>query len=92
MIKEEEYIKYLKAIISCIDHGDYYSVKEFSNLELKRVKESLKERENKRDDWLNEIYYDMFLFSFFNTKNSLFYLESFYLMLLINLIKKATIK
>lgn len=42
MIKEEEYIKYLKAIISCIDHGDYFSVKEFTNLELKRIEKLLK--------------------------------------------------
>ena len=28
MIKDEEYIAFLKSIISCISHGDYYSVKD----------------------------------------------------------------
>lgn len=38
MIRKEEYIKFLKLIISCINHGDYYSVKELSNLELEKMK------------------------------------------------------
>ena len=37
MIKDEEYINFLKSIISCISHGDYYSVKELSTLELERI-------------------------------------------------------
>ena len=37
MIKDEEYIAFLEAIIACISHGDYYSVKELSNLELERM-------------------------------------------------------
>jgi|GEM_PF-1405342 len=34
MINNKEYIDLLKSIITCINHGDYYSVKELSNLEL----------------------------------------------------------
>ena len=34
MIKNEEYINYLKKIISCVNNGDYYSIKELSILEL----------------------------------------------------------
>ena len=41
MIKDEEYIAFLKSIISCISHGDYYSVKELSNLELERVNKKI---------------------------------------------------
>lgn len=37
MIEKEEYVSFLKAIISCIDHGDYYSVKELSNFELEKM-------------------------------------------------------
>ena len=39
MIKNERYIKVLKAMISCVNHGDYYSIKELSNLELQKMKE-----------------------------------------------------
>ena len=28
MIKNEEYIKILKSMISCVNQGDYYSIKE----------------------------------------------------------------
>lgn len=45
MEKDEEYIRFLKAIISCISHGDYYSVKELSNLELERINQKLKNKE-----------------------------------------------
>lgn len=48
MIKDEEYIGFLKSIISCISHGDYYSVKELSNLELERMKKIQKEKEKNR--------------------------------------------
>ena len=37
MISDEKYIKFLKAIISCVSHGDYFSVKELSNLELEKM-------------------------------------------------------
>lgn len=41
MIKNEEYIAFLKSIISCISQGDYYSVKELSNLELERMNKKI---------------------------------------------------
>ena len=41
----EKYIKFLKQIISCINHGDYYSVKELSQLELEKVQRELEESE-----------------------------------------------
>ena len=37
----EKYIKFLKQIISCINHGDYYAVKELSQLELEKVQKEL---------------------------------------------------
>ena len=35
----DEYMKFLEQIITCINHGDYYSAKELSNIELERVKQ-----------------------------------------------------
>ncbi len=47
MINDEKYINFLKAIISCINHGDYYSVKELSQLELEKIeKKSEKYKDN----------------------------------------------
>ena len=40
MIKEEDYMEFLKMIISCISQGDYFAVKELSNLELEKLKKS----------------------------------------------------
>lgn len=40
MIKEEDYMEFLKMIISCISQGDYFTVKELSNLELEKLKKS----------------------------------------------------
>ena len=37
MIKNEEYIQFLKSIISCIDNGDYYSIKELAYLKLEEI-------------------------------------------------------
>ena len=42
MVRDEEYISFLKSIISCINHGDYYSVKELSNLELEKMEQKRK--------------------------------------------------
>ena len=39
MIKNEEYIQLLKSLISCIDNGDYYSVKELAYLKLEEIQE-----------------------------------------------------
>ncbi len=46
MVRDEDYIKFLKLIVSCISHGDYFSAKELSNLELEKMKRKTK-NENK---------------------------------------------
>lgn len=50
MVSDEKYISFLKKIISCVSHGDYYSAKELSQLELDKMKEKIK-NENKRGFW-----------------------------------------
>lgn len=47
MVTDEEYKTFLKNIIACISHGDYYSVKELSQLELKKIEEKEKENQKK---------------------------------------------
>ena len=42
MVRDEEYVDFLKLIVSCISQGDYCSAKELSNLELEKM--SLKNR------------------------------------------------
>ena len=37
MIKNEEYIDYLKKVISCVNSGDYYSIKELSMLKIRCI-------------------------------------------------------
>ena len=39
MIKDEDYIDFLKLIVSCISNGDYFSAKELSNLELEKMRQ-----------------------------------------------------
>lgn len=46
MINDEKYITFLERIMSCVSHGDYYSVKELSQLELERMKREMKEHQN----------------------------------------------
>lgn len=46
MINDEKYITFLKRIIACISHGDYYSVKELSQLELEKMEKKLKKQQN----------------------------------------------
>lgn len=46
MVDDEKYITFLKRIISCISYGDYYSVKELSQLELEKMKKEVKEHKN----------------------------------------------
>ena len=46
MIKDENYIAFLKRIIACVSHGDYYSVKELSQLELEKMEKKIKEHKN----------------------------------------------
>ena len=48
MINDEKYMSFLKAIISCISHGDYYSVKELSQLELEKMEKKSREYKNKK--------------------------------------------
>ncbi len=47
MVRDEDYIDFLKLIVSCISYGDYYSVKELSNLELEKMKHKTKNDEKK---------------------------------------------
>ncbi len=42
MVRDEDYIDFLKQIVSCINHGDYFSAKELSNLELEKMKHKVK--------------------------------------------------
>ncbi len=48
MVNDEKYITFLKRIIACVSHGDYYSVKELSQLELEKMEEYMKN--NKKDN------------------------------------------
>ena len=47
MIEDEEYIDFLKMIVACVSHGDYYSVKELSNLELEKMYKKMKLKKKK---------------------------------------------
>ena len=40
MISEEYYLNFLKCLISCVNNGDYYSIKELSVLELEKMKKN----------------------------------------------------
>lgn len=40
MISEEYYLNFLKCVISCVNNGDYYSIKELSALELEKMKKN----------------------------------------------------
>lgn len=44
MIEYEEYAKFLKMIIACISYGDYYTVKELSNIELEKLNKIEREK------------------------------------------------
>lgn len=46
MVNDEKYITFLKRIIACISYGDYYSVKELSQLELEKMEKKIKDKEN----------------------------------------------
>ncbi len=54
MVEDKEYLDFLEKIIACINHADYESVKELSNLEL----ENLKRKERKSKKILNIISKD----------------------------------
>lgn len=40
MISEEYFFNFLKCVISCVNNGDYYSIKELSVLELEKMKKN----------------------------------------------------
>lgn len=44
MITDEEYMKFLKAIIACVSHGDYCSAKELSALELEKMQKKMNKK------------------------------------------------
>ena len=44
MISEEDYISFLKKVVACINQGDYYSVKELSQLELDKLQNKNKKK------------------------------------------------
>ena len=48
MLNQEKYVNFLKQIISCINHGDYYSVKELSQLELEKIEREMKSINTKK--------------------------------------------
>ena len=43
MIRDEEYVEFLKLIVSCISQGDYCSAKELSNLELEKMTKKIEQ-------------------------------------------------
>ena len=36
MVRDEDYIDFLKLIVSCISNGDYFSAKELSNFRIRK--------------------------------------------------------
>ena len=44
----KKYITFLKQIIACISHGDYYSVKELSQLELEKMEKKLNKKKDSK--------------------------------------------
>lgn len=52
MIRTEKVIELLTLMISCVSHGDYYSIKELSYLEL----EKLNKQKNNQTKEINHIY------------------------------------
>lgn len=53
MIEDERYITFLKRVIACISYGDYYSVKELSQLELEKMEGQSEERKKKNRRYEN---------------------------------------
>ena len=54
MIKNEEYMDFLKKVIACVSHGDYYSVKELSVLKLDNLKKETKMMEQEMGKFIKE--------------------------------------
>ena len=57
MIKNEEYIDFLKKVIACVRNGDYYSVKELSVLELDNLKKDTNIMEKELDKYVRKSKY-----------------------------------
>lgn len=55
MIRNEEYIKYLKSVISCVNCGDYYSIKELSTLYLNKLQNETLSMKKNLHKYLNSI-------------------------------------
>jgi len=53
MISNEYYLNFLKSIISCVNNGDYYSIKELSILEMEKIKKIYISGENDSKNWNN---------------------------------------
>ncbi len=49
MVNDEKYVTFLKQIIACISYGDYYSVKELSQLELEKMEKGMNSKKGKGD-------------------------------------------
>lgn len=61
MVSNDKYISVLKQMDSCVSYGDYYSIKELSNLELEKIKKQkneikkdIKETQKKRSIFKNK--------------------------------------
>ena len=54
MIKNEEYIDFLKKVIACVSNGDYYSVKELSVLKLDNLKKDTNIMEKELDKYVRK--------------------------------------
>lgn len=53
MISNEYYLNFLKSIISCVNNGDYYSIKELSILEMEKIKKIYISGKNDSKNWNN---------------------------------------
>ena len=53
MISDEYFFNFLKSIISCVNNGDYYSIKELSILEMEKIKKNYISGENDSKNWNN---------------------------------------
>ena len=53
MISNEYYLNFLKSIISCVNNGDYYSIKELSILEMEKIKKIYISGKNYSKNWNN---------------------------------------
>ena len=50
MIRDEDYIEFLKLMVSCISHRDDFPTKKLSNLELEKMNSKTKNENRKKTD------------------------------------------